>query len=151
MPIGARFAHASIVARDWRRLARFYEQVFGCVVVPPERDLSGQWLADATGVPNAHIRGIHLRLPGHGDRGPTLEVFQYAPWEERLLPVINAPGLAHLAFAVEDVELAREEVRAAGGIDVGSLASPEIQGAGKITFVYVRDPEGNIIELQRWL
>jgi catechol 2,3-dioxygenase-like lactoylglutathione lyase family enzyme len=151
MAMGARFAHASIVARDWRRLARFYEQVLGCVVVPPERDLSGRWLAEATGVPGAHIRGIHLRLPGHGDRGPTLEIFQYDPWEERLLPVINAPGLAHLAFAVEDVERAREAVRAAGGIDVGSLASSEIPGAGRITFVYVRDPEGNIIELQRWL
>lgn len=151
MPSGARFAHASIVARDWRKLARFYEQVLGCVPVPPERELSGQWLAEATGVPGARIRGVHLRLPGHGDRGPTLEIFQYDPWEERLLPVINAPGLAHLAFSVEDVEAAREAVRSAGGIDVGSLTAREIPGAGRITFVYVRDPEGNIIELQRWL
>lgn len=66
MPMQARFAHINLIARDWQRLARFYEEVFGCVLVPPERDFSGLWLESATGVPGAHIRGAHLRLPGFG-------------------------------------------------------------------------------------
>jgi hypothetical protein len=33
---------------------------------------------------------------------------------------------------------------------VGQVVSPKIPGVGQITMVYLTDPEGNIIELQRW-
>ena len=38
----------------------------------------------------------------------------------------------------------------AAGECVGDLVTAEIPGAGRITFVYLTDPEGNIIELQKW-
>jgi catechol 2,3-dioxygenase-like lactoylglutathione lyase family enzyme len=150
LAVRSRFTHVNLIAQDWRRLAEFYEQVFGCTPVPPERDLEGQWLEEGTGVPGAHIRGIHLRLPGYGEGGPTVEIFQYDPEGERPAPVPNRPGWGHVAFSVEDVAVARERVVAAGGGAVGELVSVEIAGAGSITFAYVTDPEGNIIELQRW-
>jgi catechol 2,3-dioxygenase-like lactoylglutathione lyase family enzyme len=146
----ARFSHVNLVAQDWRRLAAFYEQVFGCTPVLPERDLAGQWLDDGIGVPGAHIRGIHLRLPGSGERGPTIEIFEYDPGQARPAVVPNRPGWGHVAFSVEDVPSAREAVIAAGGGTVGEVISVEIAGVGPITFAYVMDPEGNIIELQRW-
>jgi catechol 2,3-dioxygenase-like lactoylglutathione lyase family enzyme len=150
MALSARFAHTNIVAQDWKRLAEFYQQVFTCVPVPPERNLSGQWVEDATSVPGAQIRGTHLRLPGYGGGGPTLEIFEYNRQEERPTTAINRPGLAHIAFMVDDVQAARDAVITAGGKDWGKMVSVEIPGAGSITFVYVTDPEGNIIELQRW-
>lgn len=150
MVVNARFVHTNLVAKDWRLLARFYEQVFGCTPVLSERDLSGQWLDDAVGIPGARIRGIHLRLPGYGDKGPTLEIFQYAPDEARTAIAANRPGFGHIAFAVEDVEATRETVLAAGGGELGKVVSVEVAGAGKITFAYLTDPEGNIIEVQRW-
>lgn len=146
----ARFVHVNLVARDWRRLARFYEQVFGCTPVPPERDLQGPWLERATGLPGARIRGQHLRLPGWGDGGPTLEIFQYQPVLERAGTAVHRPGLGHLAFAVEDVAAARQAVLEAGGGEVGALTTVPVAGAGTITFMYLTDPEGNILELQRW-
>ena len=33
---------------------------------------------------------------------------------------------------------------------VGDLVTLDIPGAGRLTLVYMTDPEGNIIELQRW-
>jgi len=54
--------------------------------------------------------------------------------------------LAHLAFEVDHVEKARDEVMAAGGGPVGDLVTVKIPGAGTVTLVYVADPEGNIIE-----
>jgi predicted enzyme related to lactoylglutathione lyase len=146
----ATFVHLNIVARDWRQLARFYEDVFGCQQVPPERSLSGRWLEAATGVPGAEIRGVHLRLPGRGPDGPTLEIFTYRAQGRGPTPAINRPGLAHIAFAVEDVAAAREAVLAAGGGQVGETVTVDIAGAGEITFAYLTDPEGNIIELQHW-
>ena len=150
MVIGARYVHTNIVARDWKRLSLFYEQVFGCTPVPPERKLSGQWLEHCTGVPDARIGGIHLRLPGLGDDGPTLEIFQYNQQEERPETAINRPGFAHIAFVVDDVEAAKQEVIEEGGGSIGKVVSVEIPGAGEITLVYLTDPEGNIIELQHW-
>lgn len=146
----ARFAHTNIIAQDWKRLVRFYASVFGCTPVPPERDLKGDWLDAATGVPDAQIQGVHLRLPGYGDGGPTLEIFQYNDPEERPDTAINRPGFAHIAFAVDDVEAALDALLEAGGSTVGEVVSLHIPDAGTITFVYAADPEGNIIELQRW-
>ena len=148
MMFHARFAHVNLIAHDWRKLVEFYQHVFGCEPVPPERDLFGQWLDQATGVPNAHIRGVHLRLPGAG--GPTLEVFQYDQELEHPAPAVNRLGLGHIAFVVQDVLAAREAVLSAGGHDLGKLVTVEIPNAGTITFVYVTDPEGNVIELQCW-
>ncbi len=146
----AKYVHTNLIAQNWKALADFYVRVFGCTPVPPERDLAGEWLDDATHLSHAHIRGIHLRLPGHGDSGSTLEIFSYDNEEAKPATAVNRPGLGHIAFAVDDVYAARDVVVANGGSDVGKIVNTEIPGAGKICFVYVADPEGNIIELQQW-
>ncbi|MBI2819874.1 MAG: VOC family protein [Acidobacteria bacterium] len=120
-----------------------------CVPVPPERNLRGDWLERGTGVRGAHLQGAHLRLPGHGGAGPTLEIFRYNVVLSGPPPHANRAGFAHIAFAVDDVAKAREAVLTAGGSAVGTVESVVIPGAGKITWTYLRDPEGNIIELQR--
>jgi catechol 2,3-dioxygenase-like lactoylglutathione lyase family enzyme len=145
---GVKLAHVNLVARDWDRLAAFYERVFGCTRVLPERDLSEPWLEAGTGVQGARIRGVHLRLPG-GD-GPTIEIFAYWPALDALPTAPNRPGWGHSALAVADVAAARAAVLEAGGSALGELITTEIEGAGEITFAYVADPEGNVIELQRW-
>ena len=151
MTIQAKFVHTNLIARNWKRLAVFYETVFGCVPVPPERDLSGQWLDEVTGIADAHIQGIHLRLPGYqGESGPTLEIFQYNRFKSEMEPAVNLPGFAHIAFAVDDVEVAQNAVIEAGGGGVGKRVSVDIPGAGSITLIYATDPEGNIVELQKW-
>ncbi|MEQ1842755.1 MAG: VOC family protein, partial [Verrucomicrobiales bacterium] len=94
--------------------------------------------------------GCHLRLPGHGDQGPTLEIFQYTEQESSLPPSLIRPGFAHVAFEVPDVEAKRTEVIAQGGRDFGKLVTLDIPGAGRLTLIYMCDPEGNIVELQRW-
>ena len=150
MATNARYVHTNLVARDWKTLAQFYERVFGCTPVPPERDLSGRWLDDGVGIAGAHIRGVHLRLPGYGDKGPTLEVFQYEPEMKGFPAAANRPGFGHIAFSVDDVESTRAAVLAAGGGELGKIVSVEVAGAGNITFAYLTDPEGNIIEVQCW-
>lgn len=150
MPIAARYAHTNLIARDWRRLARFYEEVLGCTPVPPERDLGGPALEAGTGVPGATLRGVHLRLPGLGDSGPTLEIFTYGCLEDGPPPAVNRPGLAHLAFQVDDVRAARAVVLSAGGRAVGEVVTTPVATGARVTWCYVTDPEGNILELQSW-
>jgi predicted enzyme related to lactoylglutathione lyase len=150
MPIVAKYVHTNLIARDWKRLVRFYTDVFGCERKGPERDMSGAWLDSVTSLRNAHLTGLHLRLPGYGDDGPTLEIFSYDRLIECDLPVANRCGFAHVAFAVDDVEEALQAVIAAGGSAVGKVATTEVDAIGVLRVVYARDPEGNIVELRKW-
>jgi predicted enzyme related to lactoylglutathione lyase len=147
---GAKYVHTNLIARDWQALAEFYQTLFGCTLVPPERDYSGPALAAGTGVPGAALRGVHLRLPGHGQDGPTLEIFNYTPTADGQTPAVNRPGFAHIAFQVESVDEARREVIAAGGKAVGETVTLTISSGARVTWCYVTDPEGNIIEPQSW-
>lgn len=149
-PIGARFGHVNLIADDWRRVASFYIELFGCEPVPPERDYSGADLSAGTGVPDASLKGVHLRLPGHGDSGPTLEIYQYGRNQPGQPPAANRRGYGHLAFAVDDVSVARERVLASGGASVGEVVTLQTADGRRVTWCYVTDPEENIIELQAW-
>lgn len=73
-----RYAHTNIISRDWKKLAQFYQVVFNCQPVPPERNQTGEWLDKGVGVKNAHLMGMHLQLPGYEKGGPTLEIYQYS-------------------------------------------------------------------------
>jgi predicted enzyme related to lactoylglutathione lyase len=48
------------------------------------------------------------------------------------------------------VDQALQAVIAAGGGAVGNVATTKLDGVGVLRVVYARDPEGNIIELQKW-
>lgn len=150
MAINARYVHTNIVARDWRKLARFYEQALGCLPIGVEREYRGAWVTDVTSLPEIELAGRHLRLPGWGDDGPTLEIFTYSRQPDRPPSAANQPGFAHIAFHVDDVPAARAAILAGGGQDLGKLHEMDVPGAGHITLIYMTDPEGNIVELQHW-
>ncbi len=145
------YAHTNIISQDWEKLAKFYINVFDCKPLSPERDESGEWLEKGTAVKNAHLKGVHLRLPGCGDDGPTLEIYSYHEMLDKpARPAANRKGLGHLAFRVDDVKAKLDEIVHHGGHPLGDIVTSEVEGAGTITFTYATDPEGNIIEVQNW-
>jgi predicted enzyme related to lactoylglutathione lyase len=147
---GARYAHTNLIARDWRRLATFYRELFGCEPVPPERNYSGPALEAGTGVLGATLSGVHLRLPGQGANGATLEIYTYSRAVDAAPHQVNQPGFAHIAFSVDSVPDARQQVLAAGGRAVGEVVTLTTAVGSRVTWCYVTDPEGNVIELQSW-
>ncbi|ORC32999.1 glyoxalase [Marispirochaeta aestuarii] len=148
--MATKFSHKNIISKNWKKLADFYIRVFDCRPKPPQRDLSGEWLDRLTSLSNASIKGMHLLLPGYDIAGPTLEIFEYNDEIINTSKKINLEGFGHIAFAVEDVELKLNLLLENGGSVVGRLIDAEIDGVGKITVVYAKDPEGNIIEIQKW-
>jgi predicted enzyme related to lactoylglutathione lyase len=150
MSINAKYAHTNLIAKNWRKLARFYQEVFGCVPVPPERHYKGTELERGTGIPHVQLDGIHLRLPGYDENGPTLEIFNYNILVEKPVTTVNRPGFGHIAFEVDDVTNARNQVLASGGRSVGEIVTLQLSTGAKVTWCYVTDPEGNVIELQLW-
>lgn len=148
--MNARFGHVNIISKDWKALANFYSEVFGCVPPSKENHLLGEWLEKAVGIKNANLKGVQLTLPGYKEKAPTLEIFQYEKMLDREAPIVaNRIGYAHIAFEVEDVEAMFEKVLVNGGSKVGEIAQKEFK-TGTLTCVYMADPEGNIIELLNW-
>ena len=145
-----RYAHTNIAAKNWITLADFYVNVFGCTVKPPQRNLSGKWLDTATGLSNAKLEGVHLYLPGHGDNPPTLEIFTYESMDEQANIMPNSVGFTHIAFEVDDVYTTLDKALDHGGTKLGDIVENEVENVGTLVFVYFRDPEGNIIEIQSW-
>lgn len=145
-----KYVHTNIISSNWKQLAQFYIQVFQCKIIPPVRSQEGRWLEKGTGVIGAKLEGVHLKLPGYGENGPTLEIYQYAEMVKNVPIAPNQIGLGHLAFEVENVEETLSDILLYGGKVNGSISKHQIDGVGTITFVYARDPEGNLVELQHW-
>ncbi len=145
-----KYIHTNIIARDWKKLADFYISVFDCTVKPPDRDLSGDWLDKAIGLTGAALKGVHLLLPGHGETGPTLEIFSYEMMVEKQPLLANHTGFAHIAFEVEDVDKTFEVAKKQGASDLGEVTEKVIEGVGVLKLIYFRDPEGNIVEILSW-
>jgi predicted enzyme related to lactoylglutathione lyase len=145
-----KYVHTNLIAKDWKKLAQFYIDVFECEPTYPERDLFGEWIDKMTGIADVKIRGMHLKLPGY-DHGPTLEIFDYNKASNlQKSSIINDYGFGHIAFHVTNVEDIIEKIIAHGGSKYGELIVKEIHGMGILKAIYAMDPEGNIIEIQNW-
>ena len=145
-----KYTHTNIIAKDWKKLAFFYKEVLECTDAALVKNLSGNAISTGTGVKNAKISGIHLLLPGHGKNSPTLEIFQYSENKTKPPAAANREGITHLAFEVDidDLESLIEKVIKHNGSKLGDLVSIKISDTATLKFIYMTDPEGNIIELQ---
>jgi len=145
-----KFVHTNIIAKDWKKLSQFYQNVFGCKPVGFQRDLSGEWLEQLTGIKNVHLAGEHLALPGYDGNLPTLEIFSYNNNIQEDKNPINGIGIRHIAFEVEDIDAVLQRALKEGGEQLDQKVTKEYPDKRLAVFVYIRDIEGNIIELQTW-
>lgn len=139
-----RFDQVKFLARDAETLASFYEEALGCEIVVPPQDVDDA-VSRAVGVPDAVVKLTVLRLPGRGEHGPVLEL--YSVNGDRPPDWHYQPGQGQLAFEVEDLEQAMGRVGGAGGNKLGDLVEWEAPSGARARFVYMQDPEGNIIDL----
>lgn len=146
--MGIRYLHTNIIAKDWRALAAFYTEVFGCEPVLPEEGLSDEWTDGQTGICGMRMTtGARLKLPGSG---AMLEILSCEPAGLDTWRPVNRPGLGHIAFYVDNIEKVLADVAAHGGQQVSEVVRRAAKGMGTLTIVYACDPEGNGLELQNW-
>lgn len=145
-----KYEHTNIICKDLYKIVGFYVIVFKCKQIGKEGSLSGSWVDKGAGLQNVNMKTINLQLPGYGDDGPKLELFQYSDMvdREQEFPA-NRQGIRHLAFSVDNVEEVVNKAIDNGGKKLGEISEKEFS-SGTLTFVYITDPEGNIIEVQKW-
>ena len=139
-----RFDQTKFLANDVAALSRFYIDALDCEVVVDPQEVE-KAVSRAVGVPEATITLSILRLPGRGDHGPVLELYSLEgarpdDWD-------YTPGQGQIAFEVEDLEAAIGRVIAAGGTPLGEVVEWTGPSGAIARFVYLRDPEGNVIDL----
>ena len=145
MPV-VKLLHVSLTARDADRLSLFYRTVFGLVEKRPPKMLQGDAIGRGNGLAGISIYSIWLRLP-NGD-GPFLEIMQYSTTVDRPLPAVNEPGFGHLSLEVPNLEVTLRSVLDQGGSMQGQITNFGSQDH-PLFIVYVRDCEGNILELEQ--
>lgn len=142
-----RLLHISLTARDADKLSEFYREVFGCVDRRPPKRLSGEAVSRGNGLANSSIYAVWLNFPNNA--GPFLEIMEYAETIGRDAPAVNEPGYGHLAFAVQDLSKTIENVLLLGGSLQGRVTNFGTKKQPHL-IVYVRDSEGNILELEQF-
>lgn len=141
-----RIAHVSLTARDAPGLAAFYKTVFGFMDRRPPRRLTGLHVGRGNGLPGVDILSLWLTVAG--DDGPFLEIMQYDQTAARGLPAVNDPGFGHIALVVPDLHATLDRVLQSGGALQGEVTNFGSPGR-PLLIVYVRDPEGNLLELEQ--
>ena len=137
-----KYCHVGIVSKDWRALSRFYQEVFGCRPLDPERHNTA---ADKVlGVEGGQIHGEHVMVPGYGDEGPTLEIMTLMPSGQEAGEHAYDYGYAHICFEMDDTRPVLEKLLQHGGSILSTWPDPF-----EARCVYCKDPEGNIVEIRR--
>jgi catechol 2,3-dioxygenase-like lactoylglutathione lyase family enzyme len=130
-----RLDHVALLVKDVERSRRFYIQILGMEEVPRPSSFNfpGAWLRKGS---------AELHLIGEAEPGRAAQVQPggYRPEE------LSIGHVTHFAFEVADLEEARKHLQAHDTMLVGG---PRPRGDGVIQ-MYVRDPDGYIVELYVW-
>jgi lactoylglutathione lyase len=131
------FNHVGHCVADLDRSRRFYEGLLG---------FRYWWQFD---VPDDQAAGVLRLTPPLGMTalylirdGLVLELLQYAApgqTEAPQLRAMNQPGLTHISLSVDDIEATLARVEALGG--------QILDDTNKGVVVFIRDPDGQLIEL----
>jgi catechol 2,3-dioxygenase-like lactoylglutathione lyase family enzyme len=140
-----RLDHIGIVVEDLAAATAFFVEL-GLTPVG-EAPVEGAWVDRIIALDGVRARIAMLETPdGHGR--VELSSFDSPPSPDGGPPApSNAPGLRHLAFAVDDVDDVLARLRTHGAELVGEVERYE----DLYRLCYVRGPEGIIVELAEQL
>lgn len=129
---------------DADRLATFYREVLGCRLLSPVTDFADEALSRGFGAAGARVRLAFLGLPGI-EEGPTLELYQLP--DEDQIPVAlstrsGSPRLPGRRRGTSGAARGR-----GGGSYLGEIVTWRAPSGNPASFVFMRDPEGNVIDL----
>lgn len=151
------YHHAHVVA-DVARSVSFYCDTLGmkldCIL-----DISGTPIQTGTGLPGAHIMSAHTFLAvgefANADHSVVLARAEYLELHDYLNPKgkdkseirLCDVGCTHIAFEVDDVQQAYQQLKAKG---VNFVSEPVRQNAESpgVTMVYMLDPDAYVVELR---
>ena len=141
------FLHVGLTVADFDRTAEFYEKYFGFKKTLDSRvnaDFFTRY-KDLYALPDGAEARFGFLEAGNGF---VLEIFQFSPARDFAPAVWNTPGYHHICLHTDDILGLCARMKADG---VEFFFAPEPRGSadsGKY-WVFLKDPDGNMIELQQ--
>lgn len=140
-------AHIGLTVSDLDRSVAFYRDVLGCAYVG-EMSMGGPETAALFQRSGCSARVAYLRTQNHN--APLVELIQFTdqpPAPSR--PSLFQTSISELCFLTDDIDQEYKRLMALG---VEFLSAPQTfdstaYGFGISRAVYLRDPDGNILEL----
>ncbi len=143
-----RFRHVAIIVEDLDRMVEFYTRVLG-LELKRDFEIESEEFRKGIGIKDAKARGAHLMVP---DSNVEIELFQFIDNQSvrEKTSIANMIGYRHMAFIVDDLDKTVEILKG-NGVEFFSepITVNEPESVRGFRFVYFRDPEGNIIELNK--
>ncbi len=136
-----RMDHVGVVVDDLAAAIEFFVELG--LELQGEATVEGGWVDRVVGLDSVRAEIAMLQTSdGHGRL--ELTKFHTSPTQDgnRHAPA-NTPGMRHVAFAVEDIDVVVAGLRARGAEFVGELERYK----DRYLLCYVRGPEGIIVEL----
>jgi len=142
------FRHIGIIVKDLNKMIDFYTTVLG-FNVKRAIEIQSEDFRKGIAIPNAKAKGAHLT---HPNLSMEIEFFEFYE-NQNINPapdIPNMPGLRHIAFIVEDLEGCYNALKN-NNIEFFSepITIKEPADVAGFQFIYFKDPEGNIIELNK--
>lgn len=128
--------HVGLTVSNLERAIEFYRDGLGFPLLD-RFEVSGEAFSTVVGIENASGTFAHL------DAGAVrLEVVEYDPEADGTNAELNQPGAAHVGIAVDDVDAFLEDLPES----VEPMSEPRTTASGT-RLVFLRDPDGNLVEL----
>lgn len=121
--------HVAILCKDLERSVEYYTQKLGFSIM---------YRAETPSMNVAFVESGQAKLELLGAKGGAATV--PSPLKETDI------GVKHIAFLVDDVDSAYEELRKRG---VGFTSEP-VATRGRHKIVFFNDPDGNVLQLTQW-
>ena len=129
--------HVGITVTDLEETLAFYRDVLD-LPVATRFSVGGEAFSDAVGVEGASADFAHLEADG-----VRIELVEYDPeGADVSASDLNQPGATHIGLSVDDLE----SFAASLPDDVPTISGPQTTESGT-TLMFLRDPEGNLIEI----
>ncbi len=136
-----RMDHVGIVVNDLAAATEFFTELG--LEPQGKGSVEGRWVDRIVGLDGVRSDLVMLQSPGGNARVELVKFHSPSNRDGNGHAPSNAPGIRHIAFAVDDIDAAVDRLRARGGELVGAVERYE----DVYRLCYLRGPEGIIIEL----
>ena len=133
-------SHSGVTVSDFEASVKWYYEMFGLRLIDEQTLLEHQVddLHSLYGVENTKVRLGFLRAP----KGGVLELFEFSPGEPAEKTIWNKPGITHITFDIKNINGWYGSLSDKG---VQFFSKPQKTGVNE--WVFLKDPDGNLIEL----
>ena len=133
--------HTGIVVDDLDKMSNFY-RALGFIQFSQDLE-NGDFIDQVTGLKDTNLEWVKLKAPD----GSLLELLKYHSHSKHLIQLkanANDLGCSHIAYTVDDIEIACRQIIEAGG-SIENI--PATSNNGRVKVAYCYDPEGVIMEI----